>query len=341
MSRVNQARQVVGASSYRLSMARGQSSSGSGFAAVFLLMLAIGFVVTYIWWIVGAASLVGLFFVGRALVRHAEERRELAAAREEELTLRADRHMRWTLAGDSRAVYGPEGASATHTVSPPPALPPLNEDANDEPIAVAAMARTADELAALVKEKPSGWTWALFASVLAQRRNAVLPRLRDSELGFSPTSATYVYTGAELARILFGYVDEMLSTARQIDGFMAAPAFMATLNPGDQHGGDAEAIEHVANRLMDYHDRLLELSERCRSVSPPSYYADVVAECARVINRLLQGYRDFIAELVDVVEALPKFLRHADGDVHLGSLALDLDIEGVSHLTKRLDAISR
>jgi hypothetical protein len=92
---------------------------------------------------------------------------------------------------------------------------------------------------------------------------------------------------------------------------------------------------------MDYHDRLLELSERCRSVSPPSYYADVVAECARVINRLLQGYRDFIAELVDVVEALPKFLRHADGDVHLGSLALDLDIKGVSQLTKRLDAISR
>jgi hypothetical protein len=136
-------------------------------------------------------------------------------------------------------------------------------------------------------------------------------------------------------------VDEMLSTARQIDGFMTAPAFMATLNPGDESGGDAEAIEHVANRLMDYHDRLLELSERCRSVTPPSYYADVVADCARVINRLLQGYRDFIAELIDVVEALPKFLRYADGDIDLGSLALDLDIDGVTRLRKRLNAISR
>jgi hypothetical protein len=322
-------------------MARGQSSSGGGFAAAFLLVLVIAFIVTYIWWIVGAAALVGSFFVGRALVREVEERRELAAAREEELKLRADRHMRWTIAGDSRAVYGPEGASATHTVSQPPALPGSDEDAADDSVAVATMVRTTDEFAALVREKPSGWTWALFASVLAQRRNAVLPRLRDSELGFRPSAGIPGYSGAELARILFGYVDELLSTAQQIDGFMAAPAFMATLNPGDEHGGDAEAIEHVANRLMDYHDRLLELSERCRSVSPPSYYGDVVAECARVINRLLQGYRDFIAELVDVVEALPKFLRHADGDVHLGSLALDLDIEGVSHLTKRLDAISR
>lgn len=322
-------------------MARGKSDAGSGFAAVFLLILVIGFIVTYIWWIVGAAALVGLFFVGRALVRQADERRELAAAREEELKLRADRHMRWTIAGDSRAVYGPEGASATHTVSPPPALPGSDEDADDDSVAVATMATTADELATLVKEKPSGWTWALFASVLAQRRNAVLPRLRDSELGFSPSTGTPVYSGAELALTLYGVIDEMLSTARQIDGFVSAPAFMATLHPGDEHGGDAEAIEHVANRLMDYHDRLLALSERCRSISPPSYYADVVAECARVINRLLQGYRDFIAELVDVVEALPKFLRHADGDIHLGSLALDLDIKGVSHLTKRLDAISR
>lgn len=308
---------------------------------MFLLMLVIGFVVTYIWWIVGAASLVGLFFVGRAIVRHAEERRELAAAREDELKLRADRHMRWTIAGDSRAVYGPEGASATHAVSPPPAATGSDAYSDDEPIPVATMATTADEFAALVRDKPSGWTWAVFASVLAQRRNAVLPRLRDSELGFSTSAGIPVYSGAELARILFGYVDEMLSTARQIDDFMSAPAFMATLNPGGEHGGDAEAIEHVANRLMDYHDRLLALSERCRSVTPSSYYGDVVAECARVINRLLQGYRDFIAELVDVVEALPKYLRHAEGDIHLGSLALDLDIEGVSHLTKRLNAISR
>jgi hypothetical protein len=322
-------------------MAKGNSDSGSGFAAVFLLMLVIGFVVTYIWWIVGAAALVGLFFVGRALVRQAEERRELAAAREVELKLRADRHMRWTMSGDSRAVYGPEGATATHAVSPPPALPGSDENADGDSVAVATMGATADERATLVREKPSGWTWALFASVLAQRRNAVLPRLRDSELEFSPSAGIPVYSGTELAIILFGFVDEMLSIARQIDGFMAAPAFMATLNPADEHGGDAEAIEHVANRLMDYHDRLLELSERCRGVTPSSYHRDVVAECARVINRLLQGYRDFIAELVDVVEALPKFLRHADGDVHLGSLALDLDIKGVSHLTKRLDAISR
>ena len=42
-------------------MARGKSDSGGGFAAVFLVVLAIGFVIKFIWWIVGAAALVGLF----------------------------------------------------------------------------------------------------------------------------------------------------------------------------------------------------------------------------------------------------------------------------------------
>ncbi len=75
-------------------MARGRSDSGSGFAAVFLLLLMIGFVIKFIWWVAGAAALVGLFFVGRYLVRQAQERRELAADREIDLKLQADRQLR-------------------------------------------------------------------------------------------------------------------------------------------------------------------------------------------------------------------------------------------------------
>jgi hypothetical protein len=307
---------------------------------VFLLVLVIGFIIKYIWWVVGAAALVGLFFIGRALARHAEARRELAAEREAGLKVRADRQMRWMIAGDSRAVYGPEGASATHALSPPPALPKSGMDTDGvDPLTVAAMASTTTELAALATEKLSGWKWALFTSVLVQRRNAVLPRLRDSELGFSPRTATRVYSGAELARLLFGLIDDMLSTARQIEAFIAAPAFMASFN--DPAGGDAEAIRHVANRLMDYHDRLLASSEECRSICAPSYYTDIAADCARLLNRPIDGYRDFILELVDVVTSLPKFLRHAAGDVDLGSLALNIDIDGVPEMMKRLNAISR
>jgi hypothetical protein len=318
-------------------MARGRSDSGGGFAAVFLLLLVVGFIIKFIWWIVGAAALVGLFFVGRALVLQAQERRELVAERELDLKLRADRQLRWTIAGDSRAVFGPDGASATHAVAPPPVMP----DADGEgPPVTATMAVTESEFAALVEQKPSGWEWALFTSVLVQREKAVLPRLRDSELGFTPPTGTRVYSGAELSRLLSVLIDDLVSTARQIDRFMAAPAFSASFG-GRGGESDGESIEHIANRLMDYHERLLALSESCRSIGAPLHYADVVADCARLLNRPLEGYRDFIAELVDVVELLPKFLRHNADDVDLGSIALDIDIDDAPRLLTRLNKMAR
>ncbi|BDX32217.1 hypothetical protein TUM20985_27640 [Mycobacterium antarcticum] len=306
---------------------------------MFLLLLAIGFVIKYIWWIVGAAALVGLCFAGRALVRYMEVRRELAAERQRDLKLRADRQHRWTIAGDSRGVYGAEGASAMQVVSPPPVMPPTKDD-DDDPPAVATMAATGGELAALAEQTPSGWEWALFTSVLVQRQNTVLPRLRDSELGFTSPTTTRVYSGAELEPLLLGLIDEMVSTARQAERFMAAPAFMDSFGANGS-SGDAEAITHIAHRLMDYHERFLTLSESCRRISAPSYFDNVVADCGRLLNRPLEGYRDFIAELVDVIESLPKFLPHAIGNVDLGSIALDIDIDDAPRVLKRLRTLSR
>lgn len=72
-------------------MAGRGGSDGGGFVAVFLVLLGISLVVKYVWWFVAAAALVGLFFAGRALTRHLEERRELAEEKEFALRRRADR----------------------------------------------------------------------------------------------------------------------------------------------------------------------------------------------------------------------------------------------------------
>lgn len=142
-------------------MAGRGGSDGGGFVAVFLVLLGISLVVKYIWWFVAAAALVGLFFAGRALARHLEKRRELAEEEEFALRRRADRQHRWMLSGDSRAVYGPEGAGAMRALSP-------DEDDDGRPLA--AIARTDGEIAALVRDKPPCWEQALFASVLLQRQ---------------------------------------------------------------------------------------------------------------------------------------------------------------------------
>ena len=325
----------VGGHSYGVRMAGRGGSDGGGFVAVFLVLLGISLVVKYIWWFVAAAALVGLFFAGRALARHLEERRELAEEKEFALRRRADRQHRWMLSGDSRAVYGPEGAGPMRAISP-------DEDDDGRPLA--AIARTDGEIAVLVRDKPPCWEQALFASVLLQRQAPLLPRLRDSELGFTPAHTIPVFSGPDLASRLYGLIDDMLLTAQQLESFTAAPAFMAAFGePHDQSGADPAAIKHIANRLMDYHDRLLDISERCRELAPPSQYADVLADCARLLDTPLQSYREFITEYVEIIESLPRIFEHASGTVHLGAVVLDIDFDERvrSRVFKRLAAISR
>lgn len=312
------------------------------FVAIFALLFVIGLVIKYIWWFVGAAALVGMFFAGRAVARkieaHRELEAELAAEREFDLRRRTERQHRWMVTGDSRAIYGPEGA---------PAMPALSEGQDpagqcDSPIAQ--LAATSAELDALIADKPQGWPHALFASILVQRTTPLAARLRDSELGFTPSTTTRIDLAWDLNRRVVGLLDEMLTTAEQLVRFMGAPAFMAAFNDRpDGESPDAEAITHIAHRTMDYHERFLALSERCRGLSAPSRYSDILADCAQLLDIPLQSYREFIAEYVDIIKALPRVLGHATGDIDLGSLGLYMKIDDrlQSRIYRRLDAITQ
>lgn len=325
-------------------MARRVSDSG-GFAAAFVLVLTLGVIVEFFWWFVGAAALAGLFFAGRALLREVARRRELAEERAAALRRRADRQHRWLLTSDIRGLYGPEGASAMRAVLPQPSRPDGESTAEQDNQAVARLATTESELAVLIAEKPRAWPQAVFGSVLVQRMTPLLPRVRDSALGFRPSSPDrQVCSSRQLTPILVGAFDELLSTIRQLDSFISAPAFMDSFgDPADSSTADPAAITHTANRLMDYHDRFLELSERCRGLSASCEHSELLTDCARLLDKPLQSYQDFITEYVEVIDSLPQVLEHATGVVELGGIGLDLNIDHrlMSRILKRLSAIDK
>ena len=305
-------------------------SDGSVFVGILGVLFLLGLVVKYIWWFVGAAVVVGACLAVWAMVREEQKRRQLAedAASDQEFELlrKADRQRRWTLMGDSRAIYG-EGGAPVGAV----------EEATDEiGLTVARLTTTPAELDALVREKPPGWEQALFASILVQRRTPLLARLRDSELGFPSSVTSRVFSGREVASMVLGIVDEMLTTMRQIERFMASPAFM-----GAFHTADADAITQIAHRTMDFHERLLELSERCRGMSVRNDHQEVVADCALLVEGQLHSFREFIDDFVDVIEALPRLFAHSDGPLDLGSLGLYLTIDDTirTRMFQRMDAI--
>jgi hypothetical protein len=99
-------------------MSSSRSNSGGGFAGLLGLALIIWIIVKLIWWILGAAALVGLVFLVRTMVRDSRRRADLKAAHRGAVAARADQQHNWVLRGDDRGIYGPEGAELMHYLYP-------------------------------------------------------------------------------------------------------------------------------------------------------------------------------------------------------------------------------
>ena len=317
---------------------RSRSSGGNsgGLAALFGILLVVGLIVKFFWWLVAGAAAVGLFFAARSVTRHLQERRAAAKREAEEIAYRADRQNRLAQRGDARGVYGVEGAELMRDFTPAP--PPNPPDGT-----IAAVANTAGELTTLLADKPPGWRWAAFASVLVQRRAKVRARVRDVRLGYA-TTRSHAGSGVEVARLVTASMDELVKLVGQTEAFMLTPAFMEVFgHRDDESTADAEGIVQVANRLMDYHDRFLALAERCRDVDTPTKYSGLMRDCCQLMIIPLDGYETFIDDFTDCIARMPDLMRHGSGTVEADpiSLHMSVDDELLKRVTRQVRAAAK
>jgi len=287
----------------------------------------------------------GLFFSGRGVFQRFRPDPAVEEKCQREIRERADEQHRWASRGDTRGVYGAEGAELMREVLPAPVLPrPSVPRPAPEDIEVAGVAYTQAELDAVLTKKPQCWRYAAFVSVLVQRRAAVAARLRDARLGFAEPSGETASTGFVVAHFFADRMGELSEIVEQVDDFMLSPAFGEVF--GDPHDGDfadAEGIVHTANRLMDYHDRLLALSERCRSVTVPHSYAELQRDAGLLMVIPLEGYTTFIDDFVGRVAEMHDVARYASGDVQLDPVMLSItdDDELISSVGRQISEVAR
>ena len=266
-----------------------------------------------------------MLFSGRAVFQRFRTDPAVDEKGQQEIRERADEQHRWASRGDPRGVYGAQGAELMREVLPAPVLPrPAPED-----IEVADVVYTQAGLDAMLKQKPQCWRYAAFVSVLVQRRAAVGARLRDARLGFAEPSGETASTGYVVAHFFTDRMGELSEIVEQVDDFMLTPAFSEVF--GDPHDGDsadADGIIHTANRLMDYHDRLLALAERCRGVTVAHRYAELQRDAGLLMVIPLEGYTTFIDDFVGRISEMHDVARYAPGDVQLDPVVLSITDDG-------------
>lgn len=153
-------------------------------------------------------------------------------------------------------------------------------------------------------------------------------RLRDSRLRFAVPSGESAQTDREVARFVLERIQELSQLADELEDFMRNPAFRDIFERcSDADRADPADIMHVAQRLMDFHDRFLQLGERCRGLKVPHEHAKLLRDCGRLINVPLDGFRCFIDDLVAFVAQIPGLLHHGHGVIDGGRMVLEIDLD--------------
>jgi hypothetical protein len=187
-----------------------------------------------------------------------------------------------------------------------------------------AVPRTTDEEATLLRVRPDGWEYLLFASVLRRRMNALEPKYRDHELRFArptqgsrltaPDAMAFLTAAFGEAGVLVGNVNRVLDPAAQDRAF--GP-------PGES--GDPVPIEHLAERLIDVYESLIDWAARLRGTQVEDEFERAAELASRFVDLPIQQFRDFVNRVVAEMDRVPALLR-ADEPVRL-SLTLVVSIE--------------
>ena len=290
------------------------------------------------WMLAVVVLAAGMFFGGWALSSRMREDAAQQQERDSELRSRADQQHSWAARGDMRGVYGTEGAELMRAVAPKPTILPPGDT-----IEVGTVVRTAGELAAMLEKKPPCWRYAAFVSVLVQRRAAVAGRVRDVRMGFARPSGEALRTEFEAGLFFTDRLSDLSELIGQVDGFMLSPAFQQVFgDPHDENSADADGIVHAANRLMDYHDSLLTLSERSRGVRVPHACSDLQRDFGLLTVLPIDGFSTFIEDFTERVAEMGDVARYATGDVQLDAVELGVKSDGelLSRISERLQQLA-
>ena len=238
----------------------------------------------------------------------------------------------WPWPADLRA----QAEAMARPIDPTPKrlLPP-----DEKTSMIAAVATTKEGLSRLIADKPPAWPWAVFTSVVVQRRNAVKTRLRAVVSGYQPRAGLLPVSGKAYSATAYQAMDTISEIVQQMEQFMLSPAFKGVFGEGTGDGGaDSDAIVSVATRLMDYHDALLMQAETCLQTPVGSEAFVFVQDMGAFTLCPLVGYQQFITTMCARIGEAQDLLPYTSGGDVIGLDDVHLAMKLPDGLTDRIVA---
>jgi hypothetical protein len=186
--------------------------------------------------------------------------------------------------------------------------------------------RSPEEEAELLRDRPGGWEYLLFASVLRRQMDALEPKYSDHELRYArPWDGPVLEAGDAIGflRKAFNEASMLIENFNRLfDPAAHERAFGASGKPGDP-----VRITHLAERIIDVYEAMIEWAARLRGAAVEEDFRHAVDLASQFVDLAIQAFRDFVARLVAEVDRLPTLLREETPAPITITLTLVLEID--------------
>jgi hypothetical protein len=175
-----------------------------------------------------------------------------------------------------------------------------------KPAPVLRSPRTTEQQRELLAQRPRAWEYLLYAGVLWQRRHALESKWLDHELGYTRPVRRYL-DNREACAYLSNVTKDLEASIKNMSKMLDPAAQERAFGPPGQLG-DPALIEHIATRLIDGYEEMLDGAASLRGVGVSQEMMPVMEAAARMTNIPLRQIRDFVDQLVTEVDNLPERL---------------------------------
>lgn len=201
--------------------------------------------------------------------------------------------------------------------------------------------RTEDELAVLLRERPGGWEYLLYAAVLLQQRDRLEEQYRDHLLRHAPLAGDPLDAEAASRELKSAFPDALglIRTLMELFNPEVHERSFGALGAE----GDEALIRQLARRTMDGYAEFMDWEKRLRGARVPADFQDAFRLAAELGRNPVEELRSYVDEIVSEMDRVPELLKtESEKPIAIEiELVLTIDEEAQEAFTKEVERLGR
>lgn len=155
--------------------------------------------------------------------------------------------------------------------------------------------------------RPGGWEYMLFAGDLLAERDRLEAKWRDEELGLAGGTRTHLADESEAIRHAGAQLSHIQITIRAFNRLFTPEVHERAFGaPGEP--GDAARIEHLAKRIMNSYEELLDWAAGLRACAVPDRFETYFELLPQMASNSIRALHDFVDKVAAETARIPALL---------------------------------